>query len=233
MTTLSKILVAMFTEPTTHFLTDSGSIYGRSYQMNAQKNLETEPSATLRLHENGYAEISISMFQMLNSTLDIDDLCREYNALPCLDWDAGMGISTDQMKWIRSHEAEPVTPWNSCNWENNFDQVIQGWEIEINHQEYILISVHGGCDVRSGYTDTKLFKIEDPDCFMFDDASFCLNDPTEPEYQQRYVDYRSPSELEIYHHDTGDTEVYTEEWGAKLYKFNQSPIAGDSSAVSH
>ena len=40
-------------------------------------------------------------------------------------------------------------------------QCLQGANLTINNEEYILIQIHNGADVRGGYTDAKLFKLND------------------------------------------------------------------------
>ena len=36
--------------------------------------------------------------------------------------------------------------------------------VTINGEEYLLLQIHNGCDVRGGYTDAKLFKC--PECII-------------------------------------------------------------------
>ena len=40
-------------------------------------------------------------------------------------------------------------------------QILQGANLTINEEQYILIQIHGGADARGGYTDAKLFKCGD------------------------------------------------------------------------
>ena len=46
-------------------------------------------------------------------------------------------------------------------WESDLVQTLQGANLTINDEEYILIQIHNGADVRGGYTDAKLFKLND------------------------------------------------------------------------
>jgi hypothetical protein len=39
-------------------------------------------------------------------------------------------------------------------------QVIQGTYLDLNNNHYILLQIHNWCDVRGGYTDAKLFLID-------------------------------------------------------------------------
>ncbi|MDB2578781.1 hypothetical protein N9Y00_07050 [Tateyamaria sp.] len=175
MTTTETLLHNMFVERTGHSLIDSGDFYGRAYQSNAKRDLKGEPQATMIIGEWG-VEISVSTFHHLLACLELDRFCEEFNALPCEEWNSDyFAISADQQTWLedRGFYAED-NAWNSCNWENNFDQTVHGHKIERDGEEYVLLSMHGGCDVRSGYTDAKLFKIQDwmNDYFMRDDSRF-------------------------------------------------------------
>ena len=52
--------------------------------------------------------------------------------------------------------------WNTYNWSICFSQVVQGTNlISDNNENYVLIQIHQGADVRGGYTDAKLFIISD------------------------------------------------------------------------
>lgn len=163
----------MFVEPTAHSLIDSGSIYGRNYQKNAERDLDAEPSAIL----NRFG-VTVNIYQCLKRLLDEDRFCQEFNAMSCTDWDGEhWGTSATQQMWLedRCFEAQGE-PINTYNYETNFDQVVQYQRLERDDEIYILLQVHGGCDVRSGYTDAKLFHLDSwqADYFLRDDADFYL-----------------------------------------------------------
>ena len=62
-------------------------------------------------------------------------------------------------------------------------QILQGANLTINEEHYILIQIHGGADARGGYTDAKLFK--------------CDEDGMIHEYLREYADnYELMEELE-------------------------------------
>ena len=39
--------------------------------------------------------------------------------------------------------------------------MIQGHNLELEGEHYVLIQIHNGADVRGGYTDAKLFRLND------------------------------------------------------------------------
>lgn len=171
-----QLLLDMFREPTAHHLCDSGGIYGRAYQMNAQRDLAAEPQATLKISEWG-VEFTVSTYHHLCACLELDELCNEFNALGCGNWnsDKYYGIDSEQECWLDDRGFWPEgSTWNTYNWENSFDQILQGCNLERDGETYVLLQVHGGCDARSGYTDAKLFKMQDwmQDYFLRDDSRF-------------------------------------------------------------
>jgi len=207
MTTIQNMLV----EPTAHSIIDSGGIYGRSYQRNAERDFDKEPQAILKIGKYG-VEVTVNTKQHLDVCLAEDDLCEAFNALPCEDWDGGYGLSQKGLDFLNSIGAEIENSWNSYNWENNFDQTLQGYRIDIHGEEYTLLQVHGGCDVRSGYTDAKLFRVEEPDYWMHDDTSFGISreDAEAAGYPEQPCTYCDSDEIyvKIYGYYGSDTQAY-------------------------
>lgn len=178
MNTANLIHTMLTTSTGTHML-DSGGDNGRNWQRNQSKTLadfNAEPEAVLdwycKRDDDGniidaHPEVTVSLFHKLTSgVIWQDDFCREFNAMPCDDWHGGAyyGISSEQSEWldmrgfVQPHGNEG---WNTYNWENNFSQVIQGHNLELEGEPYVLIQIHGGADVRGGYTDAKLFRLAD------------------------------------------------------------------------
>lgn len=109
-------------------------------------------------------EFTVSVFHYLSSVLEIDEVCEKFNALPCKEWDSETyGISKKQEKWLTSRGYSIGESWNTYNGDNQLSQTLQGTEIGeggSSEGDYVLLQVHGGCDVRGGYTDAKLFKYQ-------------------------------------------------------------------------
>lgn len=178
--------IMLTTSTGTHML-DSGGEIGRHWQRNQNKTLadfKAEPEAVLdwycKRDDDGniidaHPEVTVSLFHKLTSGIIWqDDLCREFNAMPCHDWRGHYcGISSEQSEWldmrgfVQPHEYRHAyvdsrsDGWNTYNWENNFSQVIQGHNLELEDAPYVLIQIHNGADVRGGYTDAKLFRLAD------------------------------------------------------------------------
>ena len=118
---------------------------------------------TMEKQGNTSADISVtvSTFHYLSGVLELDSLCDEFNSIPAKDWDGeAYGVSTRGEKWLKKHGFSYGDSWNTYNGENLLSQVLQGTELEKDGStgEYVLLQVHGGADVRGGYTDAKLFK---------------------------------------------------------------------------
>lgn len=187
--TLEQTLFDMWTENTGTHMCDSGGEDGRNWQRNRKKTVEdfnSAPSASLSLElsKNGdlWACAYASMWHHLNATLELDDICHEFNAMEVEDWegDKAYGLSAAGQDALDCLEAEWKDPWNTYNWENNWDAVLQGCNLEINGDSYVLIQYHGGADVRGGYTDAKLFKIAD----MMEDYFIYRDDVSGPRFEE-------------------------------------------------
>lgn len=114
-------------------------------------------------------EYTVSLFHYLPRVLTLDALCDEFNALPCKDWDSDIyGVSKAGAKWLEAHGLTAGDSWNTYGGECVLSQTLQGTNMHTEGTEsqfefppYVLLQVHGGADVRGGYTDAKLFKCED------------------------------------------------------------------------
>mgnify|MGYP003113883225 CR=1 FL=1 len=177
MNTANLIHTMLTTSTGTHML-DSGGDNGRHWQRNQSKSLadfNAEPEAVLEWYckrddagniIEASPEVTVSLFHKLTSgVIWQDDYCREFNAMPCDDWRGDYyGTSSEQSEWLDMRgfvQPHGSDGWNTYNWDNNFSQVIQGHNLELEGEHYVLIQVHNGADVRGGYTDAKLFRLND------------------------------------------------------------------------
>jgi len=171
---VNELVYSMLTENTgTHFL-DSGGTNGRMWQRNESKCLqdfEDEQPETYQ-YDAKYNEIyrSVSVYHYLTHNLEINDICFEFNALNTepKDWLADnpdvfiYGVSFAAWEYLTEfYDVEVQRSWNTYNGESDLSQILQGANLIINDEHYILIQIHGGADARGGYTDAKLFKCGD------------------------------------------------------------------------
>lgn len=176
---IKSLIAAMLTENTGTHMLDSGGDNGRAWQQNIGKavaDFQAEPSATAEIYVREWegkltAEVlpTVSVFHLLTGgVLELDDLCHAFNAMPVDNWgsDEFYGVSVEGAAFINAHGfLSERHNFNTYNWSSNHSQVLQGAELtlgeEFGDDRYILLQIHGGADVRGGYTDAKLFKLAD------------------------------------------------------------------------
>jgi len=151
--------------------------YGRSYERNRGRKFKDEPAAVL---EGGYGEISVTRnvfhFIVENATYDAKETKRFNRWAKRVDKNNHKGwleLMEAYPYWLRDdrgHEVgglygdgEPCTV-NTYNGECILSQTLQFVLFTIDGEQKVLLQVHGGCDVRGGYTAPKIFSIED--CFL-------------------------------------------------------------------
>ena len=170
----------MLIENTGIAMMDSGGGENRGWQRNQKKSIvdfKNEPEVTIddaSADNSKEIEYTVSLFHYLTRQLELDILCNEYNALECKDWDGTAeigvyGVSKKQAEWIKKHGFEIKDTFNSYNGDSSLSQVIQGTWLKIGVENYLLLQIHGGCDVRGGYTDAKLFYLSD-EAFLSEDV---------------------------------------------------------------
>lgn len=233
MTTTKELLIAMFKENTGKSILDSGGAYGRNWQHNQTVDFDNIPQATLCLGEWG-PEVSVSSFRHCLAMLNLDAVCQAFNLLPVDDWDGtAYGVSELGQEFLDRIGADVSDCWNTYNWDTSFDQILQGHNVEINGEGYVLLQIHGGCDARGGYTDAKLFKLDDPDYWLCDDTQFTidaygLEDPL-IENGEIFVDVRA-RQLEVYVPSKGDAVAVDEDF---FKQFKPQKVEGTQNAVEH
>ena len=174
---LKNLVVKMLSENTGAHLLDSGGAYGRNFEKNkgmTVKDWDKTPEARLEVYHytigdkhsvDLYAQTSV--YHFMTKTLELDEYCNRFNHLKCDNHDSDVyGVSDNQRAWLDKFHFEIGDSFNNVNWGSPTSQTLQGAEVSRNDtytgmEHYVLLQVHGGCDVRGGYTDAKLFKLPD------------------------------------------------------------------------
>ena len=173
---VKDLIFSMLTENTGTHMCDSGGDNGRMWQRNANKciaDFEAEPQE-LYQYDPKYNDIhrTVSVFHYLTNNLEVDDIAFNFNELNtnAKDWEADCkeddaslyGVSLNAwLDLVTSNEVEVSRSWNTYNGDSDLSQILQGANLTINEEHYVLIQIHGGADARGGYTDAKLFKCGD------------------------------------------------------------------------
>lgn len=165
-----EVIFSMLTENTgTHFL-DSGGTSGRAWQRNAGKILEdfkNEPEAWLDAGE--WPDITKSTFWLLANNLQHDaDLTAAYwkfdEARPddsyyetIEAWLDKLGVPGEGGDFY----GDGRFGFNTYNWADNWlaDRTLQGTSFGMGGSYYLILQVHGGADVRGGYTKPQVFEL--------------------------------------------------------------------------
>lgn len=161
----SEKLAAMFTENTGKSLMDSGDAYGRNWQRNAgltsadfhaQKSATWERNWGVTLNAYHYA------CDRLSYTKLAEVLTRLMYVWECGDRDKRDLYYSGQEDFLSDLGADNIKGFNTYNWDNLLSQTLQGYEFEFNGQNFMMLQVHGGCDVRGGYTLPVIFELRTP-----------------------------------------------------------------------
>ena len=172
---LSETIQAMLKENTGKAVMDSGGAYGRHWQRNQDVDgfEKTDPVTWDLSTYNGETEliVTLSTFHYLEDGLGLDDTCIEFNSLQDSngkwvqddDFSGLTATGRDYLNTLRETKDISVgTSFNTYNYDSILSQVLQGTYITMDDRyDYVLLQVHGGCDVRDGYTTSKLFCVED------------------------------------------------------------------------
>lgn len=161
-TTVEATIIDMMTENTGIALMDSGGDSGRMWQRNQGLTVaKMEKSAAVKYE--GYGNYTINIYHYLTKSLDLDAFAKEFNSkfVPATDWESAdfYGVSAKGEAWIKEQGFEIKATFNSYNGDSNISQVIQGTWLELGERHYLLLQIHGGADVRGGYTDARLFYV--------------------------------------------------------------------------
>lgn len=92
-------------------------------------------------------------------------------------------IGTEQNDLWDDHETKQYifnieSTVNTYNYDNTLDKILQYCfmqsENETYGSDYIMLQLHGGCDARGGYTEPKIFCLQDSDMFIISQADLHL-----------------------------------------------------------
>ena len=192
-----QMIANMLVENTGKHFLDSGGAYGRAWQHNQGRDFESESPATLSF-EYGYLEFTHNLYHWLVERLDYnqeaDNIFHEWatneeNGDKSWFQTVNEFIEMLGRMWIGMSggevypnitglysEGEPMTV-NTYNGEDLLSQTIQYTYVTVEDSNiledniYIFLSIHGGCDVRGGYTAHRVFNPND----MFGEEAILFN----------------------------------------------------------
>lgn len=165
-------IYSMLTECTGVHICDSGGHDDRHWQRNQKKTIDDfnneEDEQVFYSYKYKWFERNVSVFHYL-SQLEFDDKCDKFNAInrDARDWDGDeYGVSEAAQKYLNELRYQATRSFNTYNGESDLSQTLQGTWIEVydspsiewGKEEYLLLQIHNGADVRGGYTNARMFK---------------------------------------------------------------------------
>jgi hypothetical protein len=159
-TITEQIIYEMLTENTGRHILDSGGDSGRAWQRNQVKSLEDFKNEAKTRFDVKYYDATISLFHHLNDRLTYSE-----------EWTHELHTyakSRDDASWLEIMESFPAAMGlergftdNSYNNESLLSQVIQYTTFIADGQTLVMLQIHGGADVRGGYTAPRVFEMAD------------------------------------------------------------------------
>ena len=168
--------------------------YGRSCERNQGRKFDSESPTILRFDADHGGEIQVThnVYFWLKNRVDFAadwDRIFHYEFVPEVDpgndkcW---LELMEEFGDWLSNRgsevaglygDSEPFTS-NTYNGEDLLSQVLQYTYFEVDNESFILLQIHGGCDVRGGYTKPRAFKTDDQ-IFMNADGVICCSENRE------------------------------------------------------
>lgn len=159
--TTADVVAEMLTENTGGNLLDSGSYYGRNHERNQGLTVEDFRKAPLAVLDGD--TVTVSVFHHMVNHLDYNhELDAQlsafinsseysyYEAVPA--WLESWGVAESE-----------IFSWNTYEVDGDLlSQTLQGWTVTFpDGVVRDIVQVHGGCDVRGGYTRPRVFNTWD------------------------------------------------------------------------
>lgn len=176
MITTRDILNTMLKANTGEHFLDSGGESGRNWQRNQGREFEKENHTSLTFRWD-FPEVTHNLYHWLLERVEyneeLDDAFCEYQSrddrAECHDLD-DMASFVDTIENAAGlyGDGEPMCV-NTYNGEDLLSQTIQYLYWCDDDGEHILLQIHGGCDVRGGYTRPRAFDVTE-ECALFNNA---------------------------------------------------------------
>lgn len=155
-------LTAMFTENTGKSFLDSGSAYGRNWERNqglTSEHFFTLPDATWERNWGFTVDSWHYCLARLKFSKTAEVLTRLMHVWELADTDnRNLFALSDQEAYLEHLGAERIDGFNTYNYDNSLSQTLQGYTFEVMGLRFVMLQVHGGCDVRGGYTLPVIFE---------------------------------------------------------------------------
>jgi len=155
----NEVLISMLTENTGRHMLDSGGAYGRNWERNQEVDFVNSPDVTVNCYR-GEINVVYNVYHWLMEKVEYcEELQKEFDDFVTtkdsnLHWLGCMEAFGDYIKNHPEHDANGIygdgDPFivNTYNGEDLLSQVLQYTYFELDGEGYVILQVHGGCDVR-------------------------------------------------------------------------------------
>ncbi len=186
LTTTREVIASMLTENTGQHFLDSGGAYGRHWQRSQGMEVEHFEAAP-RAWVDKWGGVTIDLFHYLTERLEhFPALEAEY--LAYVEALGEGGYSDFQNMEAFAEDFGDIEgcylggSFNSYNFDGEaISQTIQGIRFNYGEETVVLLQIHGGADVRGGYTRPRAFKVTG-EVFPYDSYEYQLLCPTNHEH---------------------------------------------------
>ncbi len=192
-----EVIKSMLVENTGSHMLDSGGAYGRNHERNQSRDFDNEPTATLSA-KHGYLDVSKNIYHFLVEHLEFHPaLDDKFQAFCDSNDDHDFSNMNEFPTNLKKHETEDYdisSPWdsrddsicvNTYNHDSALSQVIQYVAFHCNHELIVILQVHGGCDVRGGYTKPRVFLADES---FFNDQSITISPVIPDDHRDRQLE---------------------------------------------
>ncbi len=206
----------ILTENTGSNMLDSGDIYGRAYEKNIENGILTgyQPVDFYIDEKNKEVEITptVPVYDFLAYNLDFDDELDDW--FNYIVEKAGLDVYSivDQEQALQEiPDIEDISScYNTYNGECVLSQTLQFHHFEYWSEDYVLLQVHGGCDIRGGYTYPQVFRVNDMDMFYMGLADCQIDcDCSCYHYEDLYSIYLDMEDGKFQYEPISQKEMYT------------------------
>jgi len=191
--TTEQVISEMLTENTGKHFLDSGMSSNRHWQRNQARDFKKEP-ATYLSWKYGYMSLAHNIYHYLTERLHysqkmqnlLDDFASKNEDMGYIELMESFPDYLETLGYEVHNENMQID--NSSNWENLLSQVIQFNYIDTGNATFVLLQIHGGCDIRGGYTAPKCFEISEI-AELYDDnrcSIRCANEHSWTSYDAGY-----------------------------------------------
>ena len=180
-----EVIAEMLTENTGRHILDSGGAYGRHWEQNAGRTL-AEWDAQPRAWGDRWG-VTLSVYHYLSERLEYAPLLdKQFRAFCEANPDDGWLALAEEFATEKDDSAHT---WNTYNGEDSLAQTLQGVTFSDGGEVFVLLQIHGGCDVRGGYTVPRAFRVtvDMAESFPYDNANYSLTCPNDEEHSVECV----------------------------------------------